>query len=138
MPGSANQNLDKQDLLTLVAGIAQDTGTLVNQHIELLRADLSAEARRAGRGVVSIAAGGGMAAAGGLLSGMMLAHVVHRATRLPVWACFGLVGGGLVTMGVKLMQQGSQQIASVQLLPPPDTVAALREDAAWMKSQITE
>jgi len=131
----SDQNLDKQDLLTLVAGIAHDTGSLVNQHIELLRADLSAEARRAGAGVVSIVAGGGMAAAGGLLSGMMVAHLVNRTTRLPLWACFGLVGGGLVTAGLKLMQHGGQQIASVQLLPPRDTAAALQEDAAWLKAQ---
>ena len=77
-------------------------------------------------------------AAGGLLSGMMLAHALHRATRLPLWACYGLVGGGLGAAGVKLMQHGRDQIASVQLLPPPETAAALQENAAWVKEQVTQ
>ena len=135
---SSKAELKEQDLATLVAGIARDTGTLVGQQIDLLRADLLAEARRAGTGVASIAAGGGLTAAGGLLSGMMLAHALHRATRLPLWACYGLVGGGLGATGLTLMLKGRDQIASVQLLPPPETAAALQENAAWVKEQITE
>lgn len=130
--------LKKQDLTMLVAGIARDTGTLVNQQLELLSAELIAEARRAGTGVASIAAGGGLMAAGGLLSGMMLAHALHRATRLPLWACYALVGGGLGATGLTLMQRGREQIASVQLLPPPETGAALQENRAWVKEQIVD
>jgi len=130
--------LKQQDLTTLVAGIARDTGTLVTQQIDLLRADLLAEARRAGTGAASIAAGGGLLAAGGLLSGMMLAHALHSATRLPLWVCYGLVGGGLGATGATLMQRGREQIAHVQLLPPPETAEALQENTAWMKQQFSE
>lgn len=132
------RSLEKQDLPTLVAGIARDTGTLVNQQIELLRADLAAEARRAGGGIVSMAAGGGLVAAGGLLSGMMLAEALHRASRLPLWVCYGLVGGGLGATGVALLRQGRDAIATVELLPPPETAAALKENVAWVKEQITD
>jgi hypothetical protein len=130
--------LEKQDLSTLVAGIARDTGMLVQQQVDLLRADLVAEARRAGGAVLSMAAGGGLVAAGGLLSGMMLVHALHRATRLPLWVCYGVVGGGLGATGLKLLSDGREKIASVQLLPPPETAAALKENVAWVKEQITE
>jgi hypothetical protein len=135
---SESADLKKQDLATLVAGIARDTGTLVGQQIDLLRADLLAEARRAGTGVASIAAGGALVASGGLLSGMMLAHALQRATRLPLWTCYGLVAGGLGAAGLALMRQGREQIASVQLFPPPETAAALQENAAWVKERIAE
>lgn len=135
---SDSAELREQDLATLVAGIAHDTGTLVGQQIDLLRADLLAEARRVGTGVASIAAGGGLMASGGLLSGMMLAHALQRATRLPLWACYGLVAGSLGAAGLTLMRQGRDQIARVQLFPPPETAAALQENAAWMKEQIAE
>jgi hypothetical protein len=133
----SNEELKKQDLSTLVSGIAHDTGRLVNQQIELLRADLTAGARRAGVAVSSIAAGGGLAAAGGLLSGMMLVHVLHSATRLPLWACYGLIGGGLGATGWTLIRRGRDQIASAQLLLPHETEAALRENAEWVKEQLT-
>jgi hypothetical protein len=129
--------LKKQDLVTLVGGIVHDTSTLLQQQIDLLRADLLSEARRMGGGAASIAAGGGLMAAGGLLSGMMVAHALQRATRLPLWACYGLIGGGLGATGLSLMRRGVEDIASVQLLPPPETAAALQENAAWMKEQIT-
>lgn len=130
-------SLKKQDLSTLVAGIAEDTGTLVQQQIELLRADLMSEARRAGGAVGSMAAGGGLVAAGGFLSGMMLVHAMHSATRLPLWLCYAAVGGGLGAAGLTLLQKGREQIATVQLLPPPETAAALKENVAWAKEQIT-
>jgi hypothetical protein len=130
--------LEKQDLPTLVAGIARDTGTLVQQQVDLLRADLVAEARRAGGAVLSMAAGGGLVAAGGLLSGLMLVHALHGATRLPLWACYGVVGGGLGASGLTLLREGREKIASVQLLPPHETAAALKENVAWVKEQITE
>jgi hypothetical protein len=131
-----SSDVKKQDLATLVAGIAHDTGALIGQQFELLKADLLAEAHRAGTGAASIAAGGGLLAAAGLLSGMMTAHALQRATRLPLWACFGLVSGGLGAAGVALLARGRDQLANVQLLPPPQTAAALAENAEWAKKQI--
>ena len=128
--------LKDMDLVTLIGGIAHDTGTLVNQQIELLRADLSQEAQRAGGAMISLAAGGGLLAAGGLLSGMMLAHGLNQATRLPLWLCYGIVGGGISATGVKLLQTGRDKIANVELLPPAETAAALQENVAWAKTQI--
>lgn len=128
--------LKEMDLVTLIGGIAQDTGTLVNQQFELLRADLAQEAQRAGGALTSLAAGGGLLAAGGLLSGMMLAHGLHRATRLPLWMCYGVVGGGLGAAGAKLLQTGRDRIGHVQILPPSESAAALQENVEWAKAQI--
>jgi hypothetical protein len=129
--------LNEQDLATLVTGIARDTGTLVHQQIDLLRADLVDQAGRAVRGGVSMAAGGGLVAAGGLMSGLMLVHALHQVTRLPLWLCYGAVGGGLGAAGLSLLRQGRETIAEVQVLPPPETVAALEENVTWVKRQVT-
>src|SRR4051812_44045850 len=112
-------SLKKLDLASLVGEIVRDTGTLIEQQVELLRADVTDQIRRAGGGVVSIAAGGGLLAAGGLLSGMTLAHALHRSTRLPLWVCYGAVGGGVSAAGLALLLQGREKVASVQLVPPP-------------------
>src|SRR5205809_4972328 len=94
-----SSDLEKLDLSTLVEGIVHDTGTLLGQQGELLRAEVTQEVRRAGEAAVSIAAGGGMVAAGGLLSGLMLAHLLHRVTQLPLWVCYGIAASGIGATG---------------------------------------
>jgi hypothetical protein len=128
--------LKNVEFSTLVGEIVHDTGHLLGQQFELLRAELFEETRRAGGAVASMAAGGGLLAAGGLLSGMMLAHLLQRTTRMPLWLCYGAVGGGLGATGWGLLQQGRKSIAQVQLVPPPETAAALKENVAWAKEQI--
>jgi hypothetical protein len=128
--------VENLDLPALVGGIVRDTGTLMGQQVDLLRAEVTQEVRRAGGAAVSIAAGGGLAAAGGLLTGMMLAHVLQRTTRLPLWACYGAVGGGIGAAGALLLLQGRDKIANVQLVPP-QTTEALKENVAWLKDQVT-
>ena len=46
-----------------------------------------------------MAAGGGLVAAGGLFAGMALAHLVHKATGLPLWASYGVIGGAAAAGG---------------------------------------
>src|SRR4051794_16291629 len=113
--------VEELDLVTLVGDIARDTGELVTEQMSLLRAEVEAEVKKAGIGLAEIAAGGGLAAAGGLLSGHMLAHLLHRLTRLPLWVCYGLVGGGLSAASFALLKQGQAKLTSVQLLPPPQS-----------------
>jgi hypothetical protein len=132
----ANSSLKELDLPSLVGGIVQDTGTLLGQQVQLLRAELTQEARRAGGAVAAAAAGGGLLAAGGLLSGMMLAELLHSSTKLPLWLCYGAIGGGLGATGYALLRKGSRDIGTVQVVPPPETAAALKENVAWAKQQI--
>src|SRR5688500_6366666 len=99
MPERSEQ-LENMNLSTLVREIARDSGTLLSQHAELLRAEVLQEIRRVGGAGALLAGGGGLAMAGGLLSGMMLAHLIHRHTDLPLWVCYGLVGAGISTAGL--------------------------------------
>lgn len=129
--------LTEQDLGTLVAGIARDTGTLVQQQIDLLRADLVDQGQRAVHGSASIAAGCGLLAAGGLMSGLMLVHALHQVARLPLWLSYGAVSGGLGIAGLTLLKQGRQTLGSIQLLPPAETVAGIEDNVKWVKEQMT-
>jgi hypothetical protein len=129
-------DLKNVEFSSLVGAIVQDMGSLLGQQLQLLRAELHQEARRAGVGMASFAAGGGLMAAGGLLSGMMLAHLLQRTTRLPLWLCYGAVGGGLGAAGWDLLQKGRGSLAQVQLIPPPESAAALKENVEWAKAQM--
>lgn len=119
---------------TLVGRIADDAKTLLGQQVELFRAEVGQELRRAGGAAASVAAGGGLAAAGGLLTGFMLAHLLNRTTGLPLWACYGLVGGGLGAAGAKLLLAGRDGFA--KLRPLPQTTEALGENLEWLTTHL--
>jgi len=131
----SKQSAKDLDLPALIGGIAQDTSTLVTQQLALLRVEIGQEMRKAGIGITEVAAGGGLAAAGGLLSGMMMAHLLHRATRLPLWTCYGLVGSGVSAASYALLKQGQARIADLHLLPPAESAEALKENVEWLKDQ---
>jgi hypothetical protein len=128
-------NEGQQDLITTVGELLRDSGRLVSQQIELLRSEVKQEVRRAAGGALSIAAGGGLAAVGGILSGMMLARLLHATTRLPLWSCYGLVAAGLGAAGAALVKKGQQELADLELLP--QTTEAVQENATWLKERMS-
>jgi hypothetical protein len=83
-----------------------------------------------------VAAGGGLAAAAGILSGMMLAQLLHRATGLPLWASYGAVGGALGAAGAALLRSGGKGLAGLHLIPP-QTAQAVKENLTWLKQELT-
>jgi hypothetical protein len=125
------------DLTTLLKEIVEDSETLLDQQLSLLRAEVHEQLQRAGEAALSLGAGAGLVATGGALSALMVVHALHKATRLPLWACYGLVGGTLGAWGARLLAAGRREAASVRLLPPPRTAAALKENLTWIKEQTT-
>ncbi len=125
------------DLVGLVSGIVTDAGTLVGQQIELAKADIGRELRRAAEGGASVALGGGLLAAGGVLAGLSAVHLLNRITGLSLWACYATAAGGLGAAGLRYVRAGRDEVAGVHLIPPPATAAAIRENVAWLTDQTT-
>lgn len=123
------------DLPTLLGTIAGEAKVLLGQQVELFRAEVGAELRRAGGAVASAAGGAGLAAAGGLLAGLSAAHLLNRLTGLPLWACYGLAAGGLGAAGGKLLRDGRDGVAGLR--PLPQTAAALAENVEWLTDHLT-
>ena len=124
------------ELLTLVGKAVRDSEKLVAQQLQLLRSEVAEEVGKAKTAAVQLGAGAGLLAAGGLLTTLMAVHLLHRTTRLPLWACYGLVGGTLGAAGAGLLTAGARQAGRVSLVPE-QTTAALMENLAWIKEQAT-
>jgi hypothetical protein len=122
------------ELAELLGAVTRDAGRLAGLHMKLLRSELRQELRAAGGAAASLGAGAGLVAAGGLCGVLMLVHGLHRATRLPLWGCYGLVGGALAGAGAGLIASGARRAARLDLVPR-QTLAALQEDLAWLKDQ---
>src|SRR5262249_34280894 len=112
--GRGTNDADTVYLGALLGTIAPDAKGLLGQQPHPFPAEVGQELGKAGTAAASVAAGGGLTAAGGLLSGFMLAHLLHKLTGAPLWACYGLVGGGLGAAGVALLRSGRDTIADLR------------------------
>jgi hypothetical protein len=113
---------------------AQDAGRLVELHVDLLRSEIRQTASEVAPAAASLAAGAGLAAAGGLLGSLALVHGLHRTGRLPLWGCYGLVGGLLGAVGAGLMGSGGRRLSQVDVVPR-ETLATLKEDLEWVRGK---
>jgi hypothetical protein len=121
-------------LVDRVQPIVHDAERLATLHTDLLRSELRQAAATVSPALSSIAAGVGLASAGGLLASLALVHGLHRSSRLPLWGCYGVVGAVLGTVGVGLLGSGRRRLSSVDLIPH-ETLATIREDIAWVREK---
>jgi hypothetical protein len=123
------------ELAALVHTIADDVERLVAERAALARAELPDGLGQAPAAVAALGAGAGLVAAGRGLGTLMLVHGLHRSTRVRLCGCYGLVGGALATAGCGLIAAGTRRAAGIRLVPR-ETIAAPREDMAWLKDHI--
>ncbi len=116
----------------LLRGILVDVACLIGQQLAMFRQEIRTDIRKGKTAVVLLAVGAGMAFVGGLLLLLMLPLLLHWAVPdLPLWACFGLLGGGVLVLGGALVYVGYRKIAAMDLLANP-AVHALKENLQWI------
>jgi phage-related tail protein len=125
----------QETITALVGEIRDDTRKLIQQEAELLRQELKGQARKAGTVALTVGAGAGLTAAGSLLGVLMVARLLQRVTGLPLWACYGLVGGGLGAAGLSLLTAGASEASGLKLIPR-QTAETLREDVASISQAV--
>ena len=121
----------------LVREIAHDAETLIDQQFQLIRSEWRQELDQAKGAAAALGAGTVLVATGGILTTLMLVHGLQRATRLPLWGCYGLVGGAVGAFGAGLLVGGMRKAGDVHLAVPPQSLAALKENLAWIGDQAT-
>ena len=125
---------DDRSLGELFAELAQETGTLVRQEVELARVELSQKASGAARNVASLVVGGAVAYAGFLA--IVAAVIVALADAgLPWWLSALLVGVVVAGVGYLLVARARSALQRADLAPRR-TVETLKEDREWAKEQV--
>jgi Putative Actinobacterial Holin-X, holin superfamily III len=120
----------------LLTGLVDDAKVLLQQEVALAKHEIRAELRKIMLAIVSLGLGGGIAVVGGWLLILMLVHLLHALTALPLWACYGIVGGLFAIGGVVLIVIGKQKLAHLHLVPQ-DTAETMQENLQWIKKQVT-
>src|SRR5205807_7770755 len=121
------QQTAPSEISHLAEGALRDAEKLIGQHFDLLKTELKQELAKARDAAVGISAGAGAVAAGGSLGTLMVVHLLHRVSRLPLWACYGAVGGALGLIGAGLLTVSVKRAAGMNLVPR-QTAAVLKEE----------
>lgn len=126
------QRRDERSLGDLFTELANETGTLVRQEIQLARTEMTQKATTAGKDVGMIGAGGALAYAG--LLAVIAAVIIGLGQLIPMWLSALIVGLLVIVAGYALVQRGLSSLKRID--PKPNqTIATLKEDQEWAKEQ---
>ena len=124
----------EQSLGDLFSDLANETSTLVREEISLAQAEMTHKAVKAGKDIGYLAAGGAVAYAA--LLAFMAGVIAILAYIMPVWlAAFivaAIAGGAAYFMAMPALTE-LRKIDPA----PRETVATLKEDAQWLKKQVS-
>ena len=122
-------------LMDLVGGILFDVKSLLRHEVRLLRDEIKLQISTGGRAVSKLFIGAVLGTVGALFLLLMLVHGLHDWTVLPLWACYGLVGGLLSGIGIVLVVRAQSVVESFQVTPRR-TLYTMRENIQWIKEHM--
>jgi hypothetical protein len=119
----------------LLSGIVNDVAQLFAQEIELAKLEVREDIRAAKAFIGLLVLGGSIAAMGFFMILIMFAYLLNANTIVPLWGCFGIVGGITSLGGVGLLIWSNHKKADVDFIPQRAT-EAVKEDIGWISSSI--
>lgn len=121
---------------SLLKGIVSDAQELIQQQLALFRAEIKDDVRKTVGILIAIVSGAFMVAVGGALLCFMLVHLLNSvAPALPLWGCFGIVGGSVALIGGIVAYAAVARFKTFNPLPD-ESVQALKENVQWIKNRM--
>lgn len=127
-------NKEERSLGDLFSELASETGTLVRQEVALAQAEITKKATTVGKNVGYLVVGGAVGYAAALT--LIAAIVIGLSYFIPAWAAALIVA---VVVGIAAFVMISSALAALKKadLAPRETVETLKEDAQWLKNQVS-
>jgi hypothetical protein len=117
-----------------VRELVSDVKQLLRQELALAKYEFHEEVGKTKVAFVSLGIGVAIAAIGSLLLIAMLVHLLNALAELPLWTCYGIVGGVCAIAGMVLVYRGIHQVSQIEMIPQ-QTVESLKENARWIKEK---
>jgi hypothetical protein len=132
----AQQQMVKEErsLGDLFSDLASETGTLVRQEVALAQTELTKKAASIGKNVGYLVVGGAVGYAAALA--LIAAIIIGLSYFVPAWAAALIVS---VVVGIVAFMMISSALTALKKtdLTPQETVETLKEDAKWLKNQVS-
>ena len=125
-------NGEPQNVTRLVGGILDDATKLISQHIAMFRAEVRQDFKRSMNAAKYLGVGTYFAAIGLLFLLVSLVPLLNTLVpTFPLWACWAIVGGALIVVGIAVFAIGQIVLGSISPMPN-QTLAAIQEDVTWI------
>jgi len=126
---------DGPSMTSMVSGIIADAQVLMRQELQLAKVEVKQELTKARDAAISFSAGAGSMVWATVLLTLGLVHFINWVTdgAVPLWGCFGIVGGCMLAAGVTLFFIGKNRVENINLVPP-QTAETLQENVQWLKN----
>ncbi|MDQ6788912.1 MAG: phage holin family protein [Acidobacteriota bacterium] len=125
---------DEKSLGELFSELASETSNLVKQEVSLAQAELTQKAVKVGKNVGFLVVGGAIGYAA-LLS-FIAALIIGLSYFIPAWAS-ALIVGIVVAIAAAVMIMSALSALKNTGLTPTQTVETIKEDAQWLKDQMS-
>ena len=128
------RRIEERPLSELFSDLVTETSNLVRNEVALARVELTQKASKIGKNVGSLVIGGAIAYAAVLAIGaaviMLLGYV------MPTWLAALIVGLIVGCVAWLMISKAMTELQKVEL-KPEQTVESVKEDAQWIKDQIS-
>ena len=128
----AHPDVSQLSVGQLVGQVTTDLSTLMRQEFELAKAELTAEAKKAGKGAGTLGAAGFLGYLAAIFASLTLMFLLDLV--MPLWAAALIVTALYGLIAFVLFNQGKKQLKTVDPTPR-QTVETLKEDVQWAKDQ---
>ena len=125
---------EERSLGDLLSDLAGETGLLVRQEVALAQAELTQKAVSVGKNVGFLVVGGAVGYAA--LLAILAAIIIGLAYFIPLWLSALLVGLVVGIVAFLLISSALKSLKNTDL-KPKQTVDTLKEDAKWLKNQVS-
>jgi putative superfamily III holin-X len=118
----------------LFSELAQETGALVRNEVELAKVEMTAKAKVAGRDAALVAGGASIVLLG--VMALLGALILALGTVIPLWASALLVGAVVTGLGGILAVLGIRAFKGIEAAPR-ETMQTLQENKRWLRQQVS-
>ena len=132
----AQQQMAKEErsLGDLFSELASETSTLVRQEVALAQVEMTQKATEVGKNVGFLVVGGAVGYAA--LLAVIAALIIGLSYFIPAWVAALLVGAAVGVAAYLLISSALAALKKADLTPR-QTVETLKEDAQWLKNQVS-
>ena len=128
------RRIEERPLGELFSDLVNETTTLVKNEVALAKVELTQKATKVGRNIGSLVIGGAIGYAA--LLAICAAAILLLSTVMPAWLAAVIVGVIIAAVSWMLISKAITTLRNMEL-KPQETVESIKEDAQWIKDQIS-
>lgn len=102
---------------SLLTGIADEAKELLLQEVALTKLEIRYELIKARSAAISLGIAIGIIAIGSMLLALMLVHGLAAQSAVPLWGCYGIVGGVIAAIGAGALVFAKSRAVKLDVTP---------------------